>query len=68
MTTEEQVASDGLDVVGYSFKWKQAQQLAHVNDRPDHYTLLPYWERVRLLFFELGGARLRGEEWSVPDA
>lgn len=51
----EQVAKEGLDVCGYSGKWKQAQELAHSSNLSENHKLLPYWERVRLLFIELGG-------------
>jgi hypothetical protein len=57
MTQEEKVAREGLDVAHYPGKWKQAQQLAVLNRRNDGYDLLPYWERVRLLYYELGGER-----------
>lgn len=49
------MAMDGLDVVHYSGKWAEAQRLALLNERSDDNHLLPYWERVRLLFLELGG-------------
>ena len=55
--TPEEVASEGLDLRGYHFKWKAAKQYELVNKRTDDTRLLPYWERVRLTFLELGGER-----------
>jgi hypothetical protein len=52
----EQQAAQGLNVTGYAGKWRVAQELAIKNERTDDARLLPYWERVRLLFLELGGA------------
>ena len=52
---DEQQAQQGLDVDHYPFKWKQAQRLAESNERKDGREVLPYWERVRLLYLELGG-------------
>jgi len=54
-TSDEEKAKQGLDVTGYAGKWKKAQELAEKNERSDDNRLLPYWERVRLLFLELGG-------------
>lgn len=56
--TEEQIAAEDLDIKGYAGKWKAAQELATKNERCDDNRLLPYWERVRLLFLELGGERI----------
>ena len=56
----EKIASQGLNVSGYAGKWKAAQELAAKNERRDDNRLLPYWERVRLLFLELGGEFLDG--------
>ena len=61
MTAEQiakQIAAEGLDVRGYHGKWVTAQRLAKANERTDYKHLLPYWERVRLLFLELGGCYL----------
>lgn len=55
MCADEVVAQEGLNISGYRGKWRQAQKLAEANDRTDDARLLPYWERVRLLFLELGG-------------
>lgn len=55
---EEVIAAEGLNVRGYSGKWRKAQELADKNERTDDNRLLPYWERVRLLFLELGGEYL----------
>ena len=55
MTIEEYNSSIDLDIFGYHGKWKKAKELAVKNERRDNNRLLPYWERVRLLFFELGG-------------
>jgi hypothetical protein len=57
--SEHERAQEGLNVAGYSGKWKVAQELAAKNDRTDEARLLPYWERVRLLFLELGGGYLK---------
>jgi hypothetical protein len=51
----EEEAKAGLNLKGFRGKWKQAMQLARENERTDDNHLLPYWERVRLLFLELGG-------------
>jgi hypothetical protein len=53
--SEESVAREGLDVRRYPFKWKKAQELAHSPDLSEKHLVLPYWERVRLIFLELGG-------------
>lgn len=53
--SEESIAQEGLDTRRYPFKWKEAKRLAEKNERTDDNRLLPYWERVRLLFLELGG-------------
>lgn len=48
-------AMDGLEIWRYPGKWKTAQRMAQQNERDDDNKLLPYWERVRLLYIELGG-------------
>jgi hypothetical protein len=53
--SDEETAKQGLNVKGYGFKWRQAKRLAESNERKDDNRLLPYWERVRLIFLELGG-------------
>ena len=53
--SDEKIASSGLNISVYRGKWKRAQVLAEMNERSDDCRLLPYWERVRLLFLELGG-------------
>lgn len=60
MTEEERIASEDLNLSGFYFRWKAAKDLALDNERGDDYRLLPYWERVRLLYFELGGRRRDG--------
>jgi len=60
--SESKLAEQGLDIRRYPFKWKEAQRLATLNERTDDNRLLPYWERVRLLFLELGGEYLSGED------
>jgi hypothetical protein len=55
MLKEEEISQEGLNISGYHFKWKQAKMLAAQNERRDDIRLLPYWERVRVLFLELGG-------------
>lgn len=52
---DEQIAAQGLNITGFHGKWRKAQELATKNERTDSARLLPYWERVRLLFLELGG-------------
>jgi len=56
----ESAAQQGLDIEHYPGKWRQAKVLATHNQRRDDYRLLPYWERVRLLYLELGGEFLDG--------
>jgi hypothetical protein len=51
----EEIASQGLDITHYSGKWRTAVELAIKNERTDDNRLLPFWERVRLLYLELGG-------------
>jgi hypothetical protein len=55
MEVDEETAMQGLDTGGYAGKWRVAKELAAKNERSDDNRLLPYWERVRLLFLELGG-------------
>lgn len=57
--TDEQTAQQGLNVRGYRGKWRQAMRLASRNERTDDIRLLPFWERVRVLFLELGGEYLK---------
>jgi hypothetical protein len=52
---EESIASEGLDLRGFHFKWKRAKEYELNNRRTDDTRLLPYWERVRLSFLEFGG-------------
>lgn len=52
-------AADQLDIKHYPFKWKRAQEMAldeavYSADMK----LLPYWERVRQLYLELGGEKI----------
>lgn len=55
MYSDEQIASQGLNVAAYADKWKKAQAMALQTAKyPDH-RVLPYWERVRKLYLELGG-------------
>lgn len=58
MDPEQKKAMEGLDIFGYAGKWRKAKELAIKNERHDDYKHLPYWERVRLLFLELGGGYL----------
>ncbi len=53
--TDRQIATEGLNIKGFSGKWKQAQEYERDSPRTDDTRLLPYWERVRLTFLELGG-------------
>lgn len=55
ISTDEALASEGLDIHGFHFKWKAAKEYELENKRVDDSRLLPYWERVRLTFLELGG-------------
>lgn len=55
---EEATAAEGLNISGYSGKWKQAQEIAKSSRLSENHLALPYWERVRLLFLELGGEYL----------
>ena len=58
--TDEQVAMKGLNILGYHFKWKRAKELAlDLKPRQDGVHLLPYWERVRAIFLELGGGHAK---------
>lgn len=57
-TSDEVIAAEGLDIGRYPGKWRIAQKLALANERSDENRLLPYWERVRLLYLELGGERI----------
>jgi hypothetical protein len=50
----EALAVRGLDVRGYAGKWAKAKDMALAHERGDH-DRMPYWDRVRLLFLELGG-------------
>jgi hypothetical protein len=45
----------GLNVEGFYFKWKRAKAYEVESSRKGDTRLLPYWERVRLTFLELGG-------------
>lgn len=56
------IAAEGLNIEGYNGKWKKAMELASRNERQDDYRLLPYWERVRVLFLELGGCYIDQNE------
>jgi hypothetical protein len=58
MGDEEKLAMKGLDIDHYPGKWKNAKEhvasnLNRVYEDGRHH--LPYWERVRLYFLELGG-------------
>jgi hypothetical protein len=55
MKTSEKIASQGLDIDGFHFKWKRAKEYELINKRTDDTKFLPYWERVRLTFLEFGG-------------
>ncbi len=55
MSNEEEIASEGLDLDGFHFKWKRAKEYELKSPRTDDTRFLPYWERVRLTFLELGG-------------
>lgn len=53
--SDYRIAVQGLNITGYHGKWVKAMSLAFKNERQDDNRLLPYWERVRLIFLELGG-------------
>lgn len=58
--SNESIAAQELNIRGYAGKWKAAKELA-VDGKHDHrHSGLPYWERVRVIFLELGGERLDG--------
>ena len=53
---EIKLATEQLNIKGYPGKWRTAKEMArnpcqYMDDRH----LLPYWERARLFFLELGG-------------
>ena len=52
-----------LDIEHYPGKFRRAQEMA-MSDREyeDSRHLLPYWERVRLFYLELGGEYDAGRE------
>ena len=55
----ERDAAQGLNVAAYYGKWTVAKHLAFdEREYPDSRHLLPYWERVRLFYLELGGEYL----------
>jgi hypothetical protein len=56
---DESIAMEGLNVAGYFGKWNEAKRLAHGHDLSENHMMLPYWERVRLLFLELGGEHIK---------
>jgi hypothetical protein len=58
ITTSEVIAAQELNVKGYSGKWKVAKKIAVDEKCRRHLIGLPYWERVRNIFLELGGERL----------
>ena len=53
--TDSEIATEGLSIKGFAGKWKAAQKYENYSPRKDDMRLLPYWERVRLTFLELGG-------------
>ena len=63
----EKQASSGLNIIGFHGKWGKAKELARLNERTggistdDNKRLLPYWERVRLIFLGLGGEYVEDE-------
>lgn len=63
-TPEQREAEEGLDLAGYSGKWKRAQEYvdAHVvaKGQPE------YWAAVRQTFLELGGCLLSQMPTSDP--
>lgn len=60
ITTDETIASEDLNVTGYSGKWRAAKEIAVEGKHDSRHTGLPYWERVRVIFLELGGERIDG--------
>jgi hypothetical protein len=59
--SSEAIASQELNVSGYSGKWRAAKEIAIEGKYSSHLRGLPYWERVRNIFLELGGERLDGK-------
>jgi len=57
ITDTQEQASAGLKLNKYHFKWKRAKYLASLDNTPSHLIGPPYWELVRALYLELGGAR-----------
>ena len=53
--SDREIAAGGLNIKGYAGKWKAAQEYERNTPRTDDTRFLPYWERVRLTFLELGG-------------
>lgn len=53
--SDKQIAMEGLKPELYPVRWRDAERLATSNERTDDARLLPYWERVRLLYLEMGG-------------
>lgn len=49
------VALEGLDIIHYNGKFKVAKESEIETKRTGPEKYLPYWERVRLTFLELGG-------------
>jgi hypothetical protein len=54
----ESAAREGLNIAAYPGKWQEAQRLAHNDNLSEDHRSLPYWERVRYIFQELGGQKL----------
>lgn len=48
-------AKRGLETSLYPFKWADAQRLAQSPDLSENHRILPFWERVRMIYIELGG-------------
>ncbi len=55
MSDEEQIATEGLDLLGYEPKWEAAKAFAARNQLTEDLCLLPFWERARVVFLTLGG-------------
>jgi hypothetical protein len=61
---EKEIALNGLNIRGYADKFNRAKELVslHIQENrqfEDDRHLLPFWERVRLCFLELGGEYLK---------
>jgi hypothetical protein len=67
MKDDEELAASGLNIKGYSGKWKVAQELALKNDRSDDAHLLPSlcdFVSFVVMTFKL---RIQGRTMTLPN-